>query len=226
MIASIIPYRQSGNREAALRLVVDSLSRHTHVVVVEQDEHKRLNIDCDDYLFLYNSGDFNRAWAMNCGVKFKPDFDSYLFIDGDIILDKLSIEHMVNFDNNIIKPYKMLHDVSIDLCRCGRSRPGSLAGGAILLSNSFYNKIGGWDERFEGWGGEDNAMSRLIEKYGGNINRLQYDALHVIHDRTHRNHHRIDINVRMANSYYGHIDTMVNMLKQSNLGDINKYGNQ
>jgi hypothetical protein len=39
-----------------------------------------------------------------------------------------------------------------------------LCGGLVLFQRNFLGLLGGWDERFLGWGGEDNAMDIKVRR--------------------------------------------------------------
>jgi glycosyltransferase involved in cell wall biosynthesis len=44
-----------------------------------------------------------------------------------------------------------------------KSYVGQKCGGLFLITRDLFIKIGGYDERFEGWGGEDTALSLLLD---------------------------------------------------------------
>lgn len=59
------------------------------------------------------------------------------------------------------------------------------AGGAFLITRAAFVHVGGWDERFRGWGGEDDAMSYKIER--ARLSGIELDrrpALHLHHARS------------------------------------------
>ena len=41
-----------------------------------------------------------------------------------------------------------------------------LCGGVVLFQRQFLARLGGWDERFLGWGGEDDAMDIKVQRSG------------------------------------------------------------
>jgi N-terminal domain of galactosyltransferase len=41
-----------------------------------------------------------------------------------------------------------------------------LCGGLVQIQRPFLALLGGWDERFLGWGGEDNAMDVKVQRAG------------------------------------------------------------
>lgn len=54
----------------------------------------------------------------------------------------------------------------------------------LLLRRETFWDVGGMDERFRGWGGEDNAFGRALQRCGyGLVKRVYGDALHLWHPR-------------------------------------------
>ena len=141
-------------------------------------------------IYLFNPGVFNKGWAFNVVVKQYPDYDYYIFADGDIIYPDIeSFYQQITLlcqtqpqpafrlfkeclDTN---PTDLLNcnDVGslIDLYNNGKltlvKRYGlTFAGGTIAISRATYDKIGGWDEQFEGWGRHDDFMTLKLFKLG------------------------------------------------------------
>ena len=46
-----------------------------------------------------------------------------------------------------------------------------MAGGIFIIQREFFARAGGFDERFTGWGGEDDDMSNRIKHHGFIITR-------------------------------------------------------
>ena len=60
-----------------------------------------------------------------------------------------------------------------------------VCGALVLFRREFYMLLGGWDERFLGWGGEDNAMDIKVAR--AQIQPLVLniaDGFHLHHART------------------------------------------
>ena len=59
-----------------------------------------------------------------------------------------------------------------------------LAGGILVIERSAYLDVGGMDEAFSGWGGEDDAFSRILERCDVPSRKLTSEtAYHLWHSR-------------------------------------------
>jgi hypothetical protein len=58
-----------------------------------------------------------------------------------------------------------------------------LNGMCLILPRTAWDKVGGMDERFVGWGGEDQSFIRAVDTLWGPHKRLHGDALHFWHPR-------------------------------------------
>lgn len=179
-------------------------------IVVEQDDAPRLQGELPhpdvSWVFAYNPGPFNKSWGFNVG--FRLSRQPWLaFGDADIIVgDALTaaLEHLAQ-GHQIVKPYRRLLD--LDARESQRVRAGDFdwqpdaeraaahgrdaicerivfAGGVFLITRAVFAALGGWDERFRGWGGEDDAMSYRIER--ARLATVELDrrvALHLHHER-------------------------------------------
>ena len=59
----------------------------------------------------------------------------------------------------------------------------SSQGGALWVDAALYHAIGGYDERFRGWGCEDREICRRLERAAGTLPRLGGCLLHLDHPR-------------------------------------------
>jgi len=180
------------------------------VVVVEQDALPRLtgplpHPNCR-IVFAYNPGPFNKAWGYNIGAR-GAERSILAFCDADIIVHDVlaaSVELCLG-GCQVVKPYRRLIDLTpaeTDVVRAGRfdfqpqrdpgaapDREGSaefvvLCGGLFLIRADAFARIGCWDERFRGWGGEDDAFTYRVQR--ARLSTLELDerpALHLWHPR-------------------------------------------
>lgn len=176
-ISYIVCYREaSSERKQALEFTLRRFKNYfpsIEIIIAEQDSESRLVLDKSpnvNHLFIYNSGLFNKSWAFNCAVK-NTDKDIFVFADADIFLDKEGyiecFEAIKDFD--AITPNKVeISNVRIDedaedqVQFLNPRKLYTFAGGLLIMTRDAFESIGGWDERFEGWGGEDDAMSHVI----------------------------------------------------------------
>jgi hypothetical protein len=184
------------------------------IVVVESDDQPRWRDTfggfTDGYVFARNSGRFNKSWAVNCGVVHGGGRDGLVCIlDADLLVDSGFIARSVSrfYDDTLQAHWPHRTVLFADErssrraieARCLEHRPdvshrllrGTCLyrppGGCIWLRRSLFDRIAGMDERFEGWGGEDNDLGWRAELYGG-LERFDDQMLHLNHRRAvHQN---------------------------------------
>lgn len=187
--------------------------RDYRVVVVESDSRPRwrevFEPLADTYLFARNPGRFNKSWAVNCGAVHggAPD-DLVCVLDADMLVGADFIARAVAaFDDDTLQGHWPFRDVVFAdadssryavAARCRDRSPDvdqellrgtrlrRPPGGCIWLRRSLFRRIAGMDERFAGWGGEDNDLGWRAELYGG-LERFGRQLIHLDHARpTHR----------------------------------------
>jgi hypothetical protein len=220
-ITVVIPFRASDPHDGRARnlaaclagLADQDLPRDQYrTVVVESDAEPRWqsalepHVDC--YLFAFNPGPFNKAWAVNCGVVHGGGPDELVCVlDGDVLPDADFLSRGAGrFEQDptlqVHWPYRDIifadpasSDRAVALrCSEGRSvvdratlrgvflrRP---PGGCIWVRRRLFDRIAGLDERFEGWGGEDNDFAWRADFLGG-VERFDDTLVHLHHARAH-----------------------------------------
>ncbi|WP_165495007.1 glycosyltransferase [Actinomadura roseirufa] len=179
------------------------------IVVVEADTRPRwgdvLREHSDIYLFAQDAGAFNKSWAINVGVVNAGCRAEILCVlDADCIVDRSFIErNLERFQHSgrqVHLPYRdaLYLDAqssgSVIQARCARGEPGfdleslrgfllrRTMGACIWLRADIFRQVGGFDERFVGWGGEDiDFMLRLHTV--SSVDRYDDDLLHLDHGR-------------------------------------------
>ena len=160
------------------------------IVVVEQDSHRQMKINSGviETIFIYNQGVFNKCWGFNVAVKQYPQYDYYIFADNDLIFPDIDgfCHYIRNYCLIDPKPVFRLFSECLDTAldsmkschkvkeilstyqnqtlQLKKHRGVTFAGGMIAISRSIYEKIGGWDEKFEGWGRHDDFMTLKLFK--------------------------------------------------------------
>lgn len=180
------------------------------VILVEQDTtptltsrlpHPRCRV-----AFAYNPEPFNKSWGLNIGFRLAQT-PWIGFGDADVIVaDALwPCFELLGQGMLAAKPYRRL--VDLDEEESQRVRAGDFAyapvrashaapnreaigerivfaGGSVVLRRDVFAALGGWDERFRGWGGEDDALSHRIERSRIACTELDTTAaLHLWHPR-------------------------------------------
>jgi len=229
----LITFRDAdGARLPLLRLVTAWLANMPwmEVIVVEQDAEPRIDPAAlgshVDSVFVRNAGPFNKSWGLNVAAR-RAAHDLLVTGDADMIMapDALNRALLVCRDHfDAVNPYANLVDLTeaetravvdgeLGVFDIGRERLADrqpegehicFCGGICVFRREVYFALGGMDERFVGWGGEDDAMSANLERYTRRI-AAQKDTLayHLWHPRPaeryrHDNYRR---NLEMANHY-------------------------
>lgn len=160
------------------------------VAVVETDDTQRWRDSVqpctDHYLFAHKPGSFNKSWAVNVGVVNTPGRAEIICIlDADALVDRdfiarnvarfhhpgtmghLSYRDMWCLDESATswaieeRLWRRAAEVDADHLRAFvlRRPPGC----CVWVRTSAFHRIGGMDERFEGWGGEDNDFAYRMD---------------------------------------------------------------
>lgn len=178
-------------------------------VVVEQDSTPRLDDqplpDGLKRLFVVNAGPFNKAWGWNVGVR-AASSDLLFFCDADLLVAPPALETAVSLCSRrvlAVNPYQYLADLSPgesdrllgeedQPCfaredaseQRGTGEQLCFCGGAFLMRRTLHQYLGGFDERYLGWGGEDDAMSLRLGRTTNEVAVVQgRTALHLWHAR-------------------------------------------
>jgi hypothetical protein len=174
-----------------LALRDQSLERDAYrVTVVESDEVPRWQRAiapwADSYVFAPKKGPFNKAWTVNVGVVNAPGSPELVCVlDADILIDRDFLArnaarfavpgtgaHLPYRDALCLDPWTS-ETAIVERCERGAAAPalellrGFLLrrppGGCIWLRAEVFRRIAGMDERYEGWGGEDNDFAFRID---------------------------------------------------------------
>lgn len=210
-------------RNDNLVAVVEFLKKHLpelEIIVVEQD---KTTSDLDifssvKYIFLPNDGLYNRSWGFNVGIKHATN-NIVAFADNDLLVPPQALTDSWQTCHycDTVSPYnsKKVMDLSPEDTKIfistkmlphnprGQYRPGcNYAGGIVIMKKQAFNKVGGWEERMQGWGGEDSHMLLKLQKLNiGRAELLQYSATHLYHERgarPYQNNPRHQDNVRLC----------------------------
>ena len=73
-----------------------------------------------------------------------------------------------------------------------RTRELETQSSMLVVSRTLWDKTGGFDERFDGWGGEDNAFWKSCLLHGGEPKRVTGNAYHLWHPPAPGKHHGIN----------------------------------
>ncbi len=230
----IIGYRHKLERLNNLKKVLEWLSgfKGIEIIIVEQDRSSKLpaySLKGFRYIFTKSDLPFNRSWAFNVGLK-NSSSQVIGFGDSDLVMDPQkfidSIKLLEQYD--CVSPYSQVIDLepqesNLPLSNLNQiNRPGrgesdiqriNLTGGIVLYRKDAIQRIGGWDESFLGWGGEDDFQTmktKMFLKWIENPGKV----FHLYHDK-----------VKPDMIYYQRNLNLLNQLIKLQQEDIRKYIN-
>lgn len=159
----------------------------------------------DCYLHAYKPGAFCKSWVVNVGVANSP-FTSQCscVLDSDILVDRdfvrRNVARLRSETHAAHLPFQWAFnltesasswaiqqrvldnqpDASLEGLR-GFLKRGS-PGGCLWVRTDAFHQIAGFDERFEGWGGEDDDVDARLAQVGPFV-RYDDPLLHLFHPR-------------------------------------------
>lgn len=188
-----IPFRDRGDgwRRANLSLVCAHLGELATVVVVDDGRQ--------------GADQFNRSAAYNKGVKIarQGGFSSIIFNEADMIVPYTQLtesDHLSRLRPGLVVPFSERHELSQSatlLCQEKGWSPMELEaenvygdcvsmGAVNVVSMATMDKVGAWDETFEGAWYDDNAMFRAFEIASGQPRWVAGRGTHLWHMPTQR----------------------------------------
>lgn len=198
----VIGYRHNLERLQNLRRVLDWINGFggVEVLLIEQDTHskiKQLNLKAK-HIFTKSDMPYNRSWAFNVAMKW-ANSDIIVFGDSDLIMEPNQfiegLKAIQNFD--MVSPYHSVVDLTqqesnfpleqmININRPGRGETDNqkinISGGIAMFRRDAIQRIGGWNEDFIGWGGEDDFQTMKVKNFLS-WTELKARCFHLYHKR-------------------------------------------
>lgn len=248
MISYIFTYRQiEEDRFHNLLKVLAWLDQFDfEVIIVEQDETPKLDVSklgdhkyAIKHIFVKNSGLFNRSWGFNVGVKHSTG-DTLFFADSDMIVSSNVIQQTIDVlkSYDVVSPFNTLIDLTPELTQSltvnnfdyvkdyGIAHRGgmNMCSGIVAFTRAGIEKVKGWDERFEGWGGEDDIQF-MKSKQMLKCAVLENKCFHLFHTRSQLNGTNQHQNYRNNLGMFYHYNSNQHLLIQE-MNNIKDYGNE
>lgn len=159
-------------------------------------------------------GPFNRSAAINTAARLAGDWDTALVIDSDVIVDLHNVRQSIELAEKTgrqVFPFRSYHALSqvgankVMEGYKGNWKPHVKAtfmdnrSACFAIPRSAWDKVGGFDERFIGWGHEDVAFAFATSAAAGNYLRLTGDLWHLWHPKSPENDHKSPLYIANRN---------------------------
>lgn len=165
---------------------------------------------------------FSRSVAINNAAK-QAKGNIYVIADADVVCNPFIINNSPELlkINSWIIPYTKVLDltqhctnillkkkptwpIQIDIASKPRIIGKNLPlGGLNIVPRENFEKIGGFDERFKGWGGEDDGFASSMDTLCGPHFRMNENLYHLWHEReSTRNNPHYSENLKLARRYH------------------------
>jgi N-terminal domain of galactosyltransferase/Glycosyltransferase sugar-binding region containing DXD motif len=149
----------------------------------------------------HDEGLFNRSAALNLAAATAGDWDVAVIIDADVICDPDAVREGVRLaaeTGQMVLPYTLRYDLDgpgTDEVLAGRQPVAGVrewerhtaytyrnqVSGVVVVARRLWDACEGFDEKFHGWGGEDNAFAAACQTFGGPIIRLPGEFWELAH---------------------------------------------
>jgi hypothetical protein len=241
----LISYRETDeSRRNSLQYILKQLCLEPslEVILVEQDAISRFKGEHQTnfkHVFVENSGPFNKSWGLNIAAS-HASCHRLIFADSDMLIAATALDDTSKeMDNGVdaVNPYDVLVDLSqqesqqllaqINSVKISRTtaqvnrqiigQDPPFCGGVFAITRALYDSSGGMDERFEGWGGEDDAMSKRVAFFANKTATLSGIAYHLWHETkelTGDNSSGYIRNLALLSMYYEHQQPFYRLLAQ------------
>lgn len=243
-ICFIIGHRSiSRDRDKNLMAIIKYYKKYfpqAEYMLIEQDsspklQSQRIVPQGVNYLFVFNDRKYNRGWAFNIGAK-RTDKKIIVGIDNDVVLKPeallSSIEFIEKGEYDILTPYeeflnvgveqshKFLRTLTIDwkdteLKNRYSANYYAKFGGVFVAKRETYLKLKGFNEKFCGWGGEDEEFIFRIRHFCKYTKLKGFNLYHLFHSR--------GIEATNKHSAWKNNLDLRNKIRYMNIEDLKKY---
>ena len=239
----IIGFRYTNDRLRNLKSVLKwAQNFDCEMILVESDTTSKVNSLCLEYnfkhIFVYNGLPYNRSWVYNIGYKHSVN-NYFLFGDADLIMDATELKTSMLLLNEFdcVSPYSKCIDLNDEetlnyiekenisflnsINREGREGI-NMCGGLVAFTRKGFEEIGGWDENFWGWGGEDDFMTIKTQHFL-NYKKCENKCYHLKHENSDKTLRYRNISILRRLFFVGkdNLRLYINAVKEK-IGDIDK----
>jgi GT2 family glycosyltransferase len=206
----VVPYRGdvTGQRARNAGIVLEHYAEVcSELILVEHDSAHDRALALPRgvrHVHVPSDGPFNKSAACNRGYA-ETRTPLIGLVDADMLIKASTLEscaRIVARTGSVVRPYGLLRSIAstelelsevnallqpIDIEQSTDERDGEripFCGGIVLMHASTFESVGGMDDRFVGWGGEDDALSAALVRTGTPCRILRSQvALHLEHSR-------------------------------------------
>lgn len=253
MISYVFTYRQSTiDRYNNLLTILEWIKtlenfQNIEVVIVEQDDVSKLTLPSQysfaiKHIFVKNNRLFNRSWGFNVALRNTTN-PILFFADSDMIIKPELVNETVNLISSnqfdAVSPFAQCIELNpeetekfdLNTFQYDVEKPPrggmNFCSGIVAYSRIALERIFGWDERFEGWGGEDDIQfmkTKQLLKYV----MLNGKCFHLYHNRSKNDgsnqHDNYGNNLNLFWHYHRNPGSiLIDMKNNTNYGNNNKY---
>lgn len=145
------------------------------------------------------SAPFNLTTARNNAAK-RSKGDVLIFADADTLFQPHCVSEALGMimrgEREWVVPYDHYYNATAPWSASWKARPHPLThppafehdlpsvSGVLAVSRKAYDEVGGFDERFIGWGWEDLAFTCALGSLFGNLTRVPGFVVHLYHHRS------------------------------------------
>lgn len=201
----IIPYRRdSEDRKKNFKTVLEYYKKHFHYsnfIVSEQGSKNTVDIEDFDYLFRKKDLPHNQSLCINDAVKTSKR--KYIcVVDCDVILLNyyniyLSLREMFLGDIDYSIPYTDCFDLPNFEIR--EPWGEKCVGGIFIIDKEKFIQLGMNNEKFVGWGREDDERHHRLLKNGLKFKRFHGNIIHLYHPKQQNIVLSSEINLNLLN---------------------------
>ncbi|WP_284141536.1 galactosyltransferase-related protein [Virgibacillus sp. LDC-1] len=127
--------------------------------------------------------------------------DADIFFDPNVLHQAIALledhawvipfQHVYNLSKeSTLKLYDIEPQWPIPIELETRARPNAARGGINVVPRAHFNRVCGFDERFVGWGGEDDAFAASLNQLCGKAKRLNAYVYHLWHKRNNAGNYK------------------------------------
>lgn len=151
------------------------------------------------------AGLFNRSRAMNRARALAGhDVGTLVILDADVLVDPGQVAEAIELaeaSEQLTIGYTYwcgLTELGTEQVMAGeqsgwsgwvQDRYSHSVSSLVAVPAGLWDEVGGFDERFQGWGLEDSAFELACRTLGGGSNRVEGDLWHLWHPRDSKAHH-------------------------------------